>query len=54
MLLFNELLPNARGIFLANGQNWGQGPTKEITKTNMAARVIEEAIRTKSVDRARA
>ena len=53
-LLFTEPLQHARALLLANGQNWGQGPTKGLTRANIAARVIEEAVRAGSVDGARA
>lgn len=53
-LLFTEPLLGARERLLVPDQNWGMGPTKELTKANIAADVIKEAIRTNSVDRARA
>ena len=53
-LLFTKPLPSACRLLLARDQNWRQGPTKGLTKANIAAHVIGEAIRRKSVDGTRA
>ena len=53
-LLFNPPLPNARVRLLQRNQNWGQGPTIELTKKNVAELVIKQAIKERCVDRAAA
>ena len=50
-LLFNPPLPNARALLLQRNQNWGQGPTIELTKQNVARLVISQAIIKKSVNK---
>ncbi len=50
-LLFDSPLPDARGQLLQRNQNWGQGPTIELTKKNIAELVIRQAIKKKCVDR---
>ena len=53
-LLFTKPLPSACGLLLARDQSWGRGPTKGLTKADIAARVIEKAVRAGNVDGARA
>lgn len=48
-LLFSTPLPNARARLLARTQNWGQGPTKELTRQNIAAQILHLAIRGRHV-----
>lgn len=53
-LLFTKPLPGSRKILLAGGQQWRQGPTKELTQGGIAARVIRAAIVANSVNNAHA
>lgn len=53
-LLFTRPLQGARALLLARSQNWNQGPTKELTKADIAVQVIEEGIHAGNVDKSRA